>query len=180
MGRLFGSAPVDLQVLCRHLVWLDKAIVLFVDEGYAVYTDFKTKESNNSILYELRGNGSTNKVGELVGAYGEILLDLDDAELVGPTLSLHRENVLHAPTVNAYVNLISLDLTHFGHRGAQMVLEGVAGDASENVDEPVVTHDGKKRLFVIERIRADEFGRRIRDRGRIPSRGWVSGVTTLM
>jgi hypothetical protein len=63
---------------------------------------------------------------------------LDDAETVCAAFGLDRKVTASATAVHADVHLVGLDLATAGYGRTQVVLERVAGDVRDDIDEPVV------------------------------------------
>lgn len=105
---------------------------------------------------ELRGHGATDEFRKSGFTERHVLLDLHDVQRVASALGLDRDYVLAAPRVDSDVELVGLHLADVGHRRPEVVLERVARDAQEDVDEPVVAHSGQQGLLVSEGVHRND------------------------
>ena len=70
---------------------------------------------------------------------------------------------MRSPPVYSHVYLIRLDLPDRLDKCPQMILERIARDTCENINEPVVAQSGKKSLFIIQGVHAYDSRSGIRD-----------------
>lgn len=113
------------------------------------------------VRHELGRNRPTNKALECLLAKRYVLLGLNHAMLVGTAFGLNRNHELPTMPVNSYINFVNFDLSDFFYRCAQVVLERVRSDSKEHIHQPVIPNLGQQCLFITQRIRADDFWRRI-------------------
>ena len=57
-----------------------------------------------------------------------------------------------AVLVDPDIELVDFDLADTLDGRAQMILQRIGRDTEENIEQPVVTDDRQKRLFVVQRI----------------------------
>jgi hypothetical protein len=109
----------------------------------------------------LRCNRPAKNTGKFLLGEPYVLARLHDADSILSTFCLHRNYMVTAPLVEADVQLVYLDLPDAFHCGAQMVLQAEGGQAKKRIDQPIVPHDGKQGLLVVESVRANDLGRRV-------------------
>jgi len=92
-------------------------------DGDTVLARFEFEKRNDSFGHELGGNGSANQQRKLRCTYGEVLLDLYDAEFVFAAFGLDGEDVMRALFVHANVKFIGFNLAHVRDGGAKVALK---------------------------------------------------------
>ena len=74
--------------------------------------------------------------------------DLCLAEIFPCALGLDGKNKLFAVNVQPHIEIVNLTLAFVFNRGSPVVLQVVARNLKENVQQPIVMHFGKQALFV--------------------------------
>lgn len=64
--------------------------------------------------------------------------------------------------VEADIQLVDLNLANASNGCPEVILQAIGRETEESIDEPVVTHDRQKRLFVVQRVSPDQFRRGVR------------------
>lgn len=95
--------------------------MLFADYGICPLLEFEKRDE--IIRDHLGPYRSADQLWELLSTHGHVLLDLDQAKPVPPSLRLHWENVMHAPLVHSNVYFVGFDLAHSLHLGAEVALQ---------------------------------------------------------
>lgn len=132
-------------------------------DGNPTLARFELEKRDDSFVHELSGDGPADQQGKLGCADREILLDLYYVEFVFATFGLNGENVMRPLLIYANMNLIGLHLTHVWNGGAQVVLERIASNAAEYINQPVVSDLREKRLLVAESVLGDDSWSSVRN-----------------
>ena len=72
------------------------------------------------------------------------------------SFGLDRKGKVSSPPVYSHVYLICFDLAHRLNKSSQVILQGIAGDAREYVDEAVIAEYCEESLLVVQSIHADD------------------------
>src|SRR5215210_2117871 len=115
-----------------------------------LFSLLKLKQSDQCIIHKLSGNWSANQFGKFGSTNSKILFNLNDTYFVCSTFSLNRQNIVSASPVNANIDFISFHLPNIRHGCSQMVLQRITGQASKNIDQPIITKFGQKSLLIIQ------------------------------
>jgi hypothetical protein len=124
VGRWPLIAPilVGLQILWGQLLGRYQSVVPFGGHGNTFFSVCQFKKSNQILTHELGCDGSTNQSRELLGTHGEILFDLNCAQSISASLRLHWKDVVNPLPINAYIELVGLDLACPLDEGSQVAL----------------------------------------------------------
>ena len=95
-----------------------------------VITQTKLEHRDPRVVHELRGDGAAGEIGKLFSAACDVLFRLHGRKLIIPALRLHWDDVLATVAVDAYVNLVDLDLTETLHGSAEMILPSLLASTS--------------------------------------------------
>lgn len=156
------SLTVLGQVLVGHGIWRHQSIVFLGSHSNVVPILLELEECDQVIPYELRSKRSTDERWELLPTNGDVLFDLDSADLVASALGLDGYYVVRAALVHPDVDLIRLYLADACGCRSEVVLERIACDAEEDIDESIVADAGENGLLVAERILGNYSWGRIR------------------
>lgn len=77
------------QFFSRKVLGKNQSIMSFVANGDLLVRQFELKKRDHIFTHELRGNGATDKERKLLGAQCHVLFDLNDAQMVSTSFSLH-------------------------------------------------------------------------------------------
>ena len=139
-------------------------MVLFLRHDSDIIPVFlELHERDDILLHKLRAYRAANQVWQFSGAKGDVLLDLHTAEFIAASLGLYRDDIVGAALVDSHVNFVGFDLSHFLYGSPEVVLQRVAGNPQENIDQTVVANPSQQRLLVAERIFRDYTRCRVRD-----------------
>ena len=112
---------VPVEFLSRN-----EPVVSFLDYLDLVVLQGQLEESYDLVLHKLGGNRAAAHPGKLVLDKADVLGNLDDTDLVLTPFRLHGDDVVAAALIEAYVELVDLDLTYALHGSSQMVLQTVS------------------------------------------------------
>ena len=89
----------------------------------AIIIQTKLKHRDPRVVHELRGDGAADEIGKFLSAACDVLFRLHGRKLIIPALRLYRDDELATVAVDAYVNLVDLDLPETLHGGAEVILQ---------------------------------------------------------
>jgi hypothetical protein len=93
-------------------------------------------------FYVLSRDRPTGQQGELLTATGDVLQCLNRCEFVIAGLGLNRHHELLTVPVDANIDFVNFNLTHFRDCRTEMTLKRVRRDSEEDVDQSVVPDFG--------------------------------------
>ena len=100
--------------------------------------EFESEQSNHVIAHELCSYRTANKIRILLVAQCHVLLDLNDVQFVSAALCLNGNDVLAAFCVYTYKQLVRFNLSDAFDSGTKVILQLIASDSGEDVNQPVV------------------------------------------
>src|SRR5690606_2615051 len=144
--------------VCWH-----QLIVPFVYHLDLVAFKGELEQSYYPIGHELRCDRAAAHSGKLLLGETYILCGLNDPDLSLSAFRLNRNDIVTSVLVETDIEFVDLNLPNSFHRGSQVILEAIRGQSEESVDQSVVADNGEECLFVIQRIRANNFRSCVRD-----------------
>lgn len=125
-------------------------VALIPDPDCSRFIQFECKERDDIFRHELGSDGATDQQRKLVLTQGNILFDLNRAQCVRTAFDLDWERVVSSLFVQPYIDFIGFYLSSARYRSTQMILQGVARDARENVQHPVIAQLREERLLIVQ------------------------------
>ncbi len=142
---------VDSEVFGRDLILRYESVMFLNRNSQTRFCVLECKDGD-VILIKLRCDRATDEIRELILTHRVVLLNLDNAYSVFATLRLHWEHMMSPASIDPDVQLISLNLAHPRNCCPKMVLQRVARNSREYVEQAVIPQFCQECLFVAQTV----------------------------